>query len=198
MRGLRASFLALAVASCSKQPPSGAPPHVAEAAPPSPEVAPDDAGAASATDGDAGSSGATVPVDAGPSKDGGSAPGDAPPNVKVISIGMHVGGGPFDEETKKPFLRSVEPHYAELARCYRYVSEAKQVDAGVDLLIPTEGGKARVSNPRSTVKAEGFLPCVVSFFETISFDRPAKGGPQGLSYSVRFKPTAKGATASPR
>jgi hypothetical protein len=101
---------------------------------------------------------------------------------------MHVAGGPFDEETKKPFLHAVEPHYPELARCWKHVTEPHAADVGVDLLIPAPGGKPTVSNPRSTISADGFVPCVVAFFEGIAFDKPKKGGPQGLSYSVRFKP----------
>lgn len=108
--------------------------------------------------------------------------------MKVLSIGMHVAGGPYDEETKKPYLRAVEPHYPELAKCWRLVSEPKQADVGVDLVIPAAGGKPKVSNPRSTIKGEGFLPCVVAFFEGVEFDKPKSGGPQALSYSVRFKP----------
>lgn len=112
------------------------------------------------------------------------------PNVKVISIGMHVAGGPYDEETKKPYLKAVEPRYAELARCWNTVNDKTKVgDAGVDLLIPPGGGKPKVSHPRSTVEGEGFLPCIVAFFETVEFGKPHSGGLQGVSYSVRFKPT---------
>lgn len=122
-------------------------------------------------------------VDAAP-----AAAEEPPPKVKVISIGMHVAGGPYDEETKKPFLAAVEPHYPELARCWRHVKAPRQADVGVDVLIPPSGGKARISNPRSTIEGEGFLPCVVAFFEKIEWGKPKSGGPQGLSYSVRFKP----------
>ena len=61
-------------------------------------------------------------------------------------------------------------------------------DVGVDLLIPPQGGKPKVSHPRSTVEGEGFLPCCVAFFEGMEFDKTKSGGFQGVSYSVRFKP----------
>jgi hypothetical protein len=32
---------------------------------------------------------------------------------------MHVGGGPYDEITKEPIKKSVEPHFAELAECWK-------------------------------------------------------------------------------
>lgn len=172
--------LSLLLTACSKQPSEGAPPHVSEAAPPpridaapaAPPVVEHDPEPVDASIVDAAS-----PVAAEPA-----------PKVKVISIGMHVAGGPYDEETKKPFLAAVEPHYPELARCWRHVKQPRQADVGVDVLIPASGGKARISNPRSTIEGEGFLPCVVGFFEGIEWGKPKSGGPQGLSYSVRFKP----------
>jgi hypothetical protein len=100
---------------------------------------------------------------------------------------MHVAGGPFDEPTKEPMKRSVEPRFDELARCFRHVVPPRQVDAGVDLMIEAEGGRAKVGNPRTTIRAEGFLPCVVAFFESVDFQKP-KFGRTGVSYSVRFTP----------
>lgn len=104
-----------------------------------------------------------------------------------MTVGMHVGGGPYDEATKEPMKRSVEPHFAELARCWKLVPHPRQADIGVDLVIEAEGGRARVSNPRSTIEGEGFVPCIVAFFEGIDFQKP-KNGKTVVSYSVRFLP----------
>lgn len=109
------------------------------------------------------------------------------PRAKVVSIGMHVGGGPFDELTKQPFLRAVEPRYAELARCFDHVTQPRQGDAGVDLTIEAGGGRAQVKNPRTTLKGEKFVPCVVAFFESVEFDKSPLGK-KVVSYSVRFIP----------
>jgi hypothetical protein len=114
-------------------------------------------------------------------------PPAAPVKVKLVTIGMHVGGGPYDDVTKEPMKRSVEPHFAELAKCWRLVPSPKQADVGVDLVIEANGGKARVSNPRSTIEGEGFKTCVVGFFEQIDFQKP-KTGRSTVSYSVRFIP----------
>jgi hypothetical protein len=172
--------VALAVA-CSKQPSETSPPHTTEATAPAAEAGPAPAAPSAAR--------APTPAVADSAPAAPPAPEEPPPNVKVISIGMHVAGGPFDEETKKPFLKAVEPRYAELARCFKHVSDkSRTVDVGVDLLIPPSGGKPKVGNPRTTVPSEGLLPCVVAFFESVEFDKPKSGGPQGLSYSVRFKP----------
>lgn len=107
--------------------------------------------------------------------------------MKLVTIGMHVGGGPYDEETKEPMKRSVEPHFAELARCWKLVPQPRQADVGVDLVIEAAGGRARVSNPRATIEGEGFKPCVVAFFESVEFLKP-KNGKTVVSYSVRFLP----------
>jgi hypothetical protein len=104
---------------------------------------------------------------------------------------MHVGGGPYDEITKEPIRRSVEPHFEELARCWKHVTKPHSTDVGVDLVIEANGGRARISNPRGTSgegQGEGFKPCIVAFFEGIDFQKP-KNGKTVVSYSVRFTPT---------
>lgn len=178
-----APWLALLAAGCSKVPPDASPPRVTEAAAPRLDAAPP-----TTSPPDEPPVTTAAPAVAAASDAGLDASPSPPPNVKVISIGMHVGGGPFDEETKKPFLRAVEPRYPELARCWAHVSEPKQADVGVDLLIPAGGGHAKVSNPRSTIKGDGFLPCVVAFFESVTFEKPTSGTPRVVSYSVRFRP----------
>ena len=126
-----------------------------------------------------------VTSDAG--ADAAASPAEPAPLVKVATIGMHVGGGPYDEITKEPIKRSVEPHFAELARCWKHVAKQQPTDVGVDLVIEAAGGRARVSNPRTSAVGEGFVPCVVTFFEGVDFQKP-KNGKTVVSYSVRFTP----------
>ena len=64
---------------------------------------------------------------------------------------------------------------------------AKGGDFGVDLRIEKDGGKAKVSHPRTSLKADGFKECVLSVFEAIDFEKP-KGGTTTVSYSLRFTP----------
>ncbi|MDI1484555.1 hypothetical protein, partial [Polyangium sp. y55x31] len=118
-------------------------------------------------------------------------PADAAPlpAVKVKNIGMHIGGGPNDDANKAPFNRSVEPHFDELRRCFAKVDDPKKGgDFGVDLLVDGKGGKAQVSHPRTALKGEGFVPCVVGVFEAIEFLRPKGGKKTMVSYSIRFTP----------
>ncbi len=177
-RGFAISVLsfAMAVAACSKQPPAEVASASLDAAVPvpaasasGPVASPEDAAVAP-----------VVPASAAP-------PPEPPVRVKVVTIGMHVGGGPYDEVTKEPMKRSVEPHFADLARCWKHVPKPRQADVGVDLVIEAAGGHAKVSNPRATVEGEGFVPCVVAFFEGIDFLKP-KNGRTTVSYSVRFLP----------
>ena len=117
------------------------------------------------------------------------AAGTSGARAKVVSIGMHVGGGPFDEVTKQPFLRSAEPRYPELAACFGRVNPAKQGEFGVDLTIEADGGRAKVANPRTTLRGEGFVECAVAFWKSIDFER-SPHGKKVVSYSVRFVPVA--------
>lgn len=151
-------------------------------------------------------SGAPPPNDAGappelPRGDAGAgAPGaeaEAPPppptNVKVVTIGMHVAGGPFDEPTKAPFKKAVEPHFPEMLACFPKLPAPapKSVDVGVDLLIEAAGGRPKVTNPRlniAGVKAaeSEFGRCIVAVFESVEFPKLVDRGRTGVSYSLRF------------
>jgi pyruvate/2-oxoglutarate dehydrogenase complex dihydrolipoamide acyltransferase (E2) component len=110
----------------------------------------------------------------------------AAPTVKVVNIGMHIGGGPNDDVTKEPVKKSVEPHFEALRACFSRAEGGKGGDFGVDLLIPKDGGKAKVSHPRTSL-GKDFQSCVVGVFEQIEFRKP-KGGLTMVSYSLRFTP----------
>ena len=120
------------------------------------------------------------------------APSQEPPlpEVTVVNIGMHIGGGPNDAATKEPIKLSVEPHFDALRRCYGLVEVQGAGDFGVDLKIGKDGGKARVNAPRTAMKGAKFKECVVKVFESIEFRKP-RGGATVVSYSLRFTPGAK-------
>ncbi len=109
--------------------------------------------------------------------------------VKVVHIGMHIGGGPNDDVTKEPIRASVRPHFAELSACYAATGSKVESDFGVDLLIPEAGGKAQVSHPRSTLKGAPpeLSTCIVAVFEETDFKRPLTGRTV-VSYAMRFTP----------
>lgn len=107
---------------------------------------------------------------------------------------MHVAGGPFDEPTKEPFKKAVEPHFPEIVECWskQVPHPPKSADVGVDLLIEAAGGHPRVSNPRSTLgkdpEVASFVPCVIAVFENVTFPKLDRGR-TGVSYSLRFSLT---------
>lgn len=108
------------------------------------------------------------------------------PEVVVKNIGLHVGGGTNTDAEKAPFRAAVEKHFDELRACYRHVSDPLKGGVfGLDLRIGRDGGKAKVSQPRTSMKGEEFRKCVFDVFQSVEFDKPAKG-PTVISYSVRF------------
>jgi hypothetical protein len=101
---------------------------------------------------------------------------------------MHIGGGPNDAANKAPIADSVAPHFDEVRACWAKVDDpAKGGDFGVDLLIQPEGGRAKVSNPRTAIHPAAFKDCVVAVFEQIDFKKTLKGLTM-VSYSLRFTP----------
>ncbi len=191
----RGSLLFLsALLGCTKQAPEATPPHAQAEGTYSPVRATPTAPPATTADPAASTSAralvASSAIDAAvvvALDAGGSGVVEAPMRVKLATIGMHVGGGPYDEPTKEPMKRSVEPRFTELARCWKHVGGSQPVDIGVDLVIESGGGHAQVSHPRTFATAEGFVPCVVLFFEQVDFQKP-KNGKTVVSYSVRFSP----------
>ena len=110
------------------------------------------------------------------------------PSVKIANIGMHIGGGPNDAATKDPIAKSVEPHFDEFRRCFALVDDPKHGgDFGVDILIEPDGGKAKVTGPRTRMKGNGFEDCVVKVFAGIEFLEP-RFGKTMVSYSLQFTP----------
>jgi biopolymer transport protein ExbD len=116
-------------------------------------------------------------------------PAEALPEVKVEAFGLHIGGGPNDDASKRPILDAIAKHFDEFRACYVKVQEpAKGGTFGVDLRIGRDGGKAKVEQPRTGMKAAEFRDCVLKVFETVTFDKPPKG-PTVVSYSLKFSLT---------
>ncbi|MGE0322771.1 MAG: hypothetical protein AB7K71_16470 [Polyangiaceae bacterium] len=108
------------------------------------------------------------------------------PEVVVKNIGLHVGGGSNTDAEKAPFKEAVEKHFDELRACYKQVEDPlKGGIFGVDLKIGRAGGHPDVSQPRTSMKGQGFRDCVIGVFKSVEFEKPPKG-PTVISYSVRF------------
>ena len=110
------------------------------------------------------------------------------PDVEVKNVGLHIGGGPNDNVTKRPIREAVKLHFDDLRECYaRALSPKDKETFGVDIRIPGDGGKARITKPRTAMKGEGIVECMVGVFESVEFSRPPKGAPMTVSFSVEFR-----------
>jgi len=108
------------------------------------------------------------------------------PELKVENIGLHIGGGPNDAETKAPFLSAVAERFPSFMDCYRKNEEPAQGGRfGVDLHVARGGGHPRIEQPRTSLRGAEFRACLGSVFESVDFKKP-KHGPTTLSYSLRF------------
>jgi hypothetical protein len=114
------------------------------------------------------------------------APARSLPELKVENIGLHVGGGPNDADTKAPFQHAVAERFPAFLDCYRKNEDPEKGGRfGIDLHIPRTGGHPRVEQPRTAMRGPDFRACVSAAFESVEFDKP-KLGPTTISYSLHF------------
>jgi hypothetical protein len=108
------------------------------------------------------------------------------PELKVENIGLHIGGGPNDAESKAPFLKAVAERFPSFMDCYRQNEDPGQGGRfGIDLHIGRLGGRARLEQPRTALRGTEFRACLSRVFEAVEFQKPQRG-PTTLSYSLRF------------
>lgn len=108
------------------------------------------------------------------------------PEVHLKQVGLHIGGGPNDPETKAPFEQAILGGAEEIKRCYRLVQDPEKGGVfGVDLAIGREGGRPEVRDVRTAMGGPEFRECVSTAFASVRFARPTKG-PTVISYSIRF------------
>jgi hypothetical protein len=145
-------------------------------------------------DGDGESAEPTDPADTeGEAATGDGAPTDgapdAPlPDVTIKNVGMHIGGEDNTAEQKRPVRAAIAAHYDDMRRCYAKATDpAKEVTFGVDIRISGEGGKPKITNPRSGLKGEGVVDCMVAAFEAVDFPRQPGNRPRMVSYSIQFE-----------
>jgi hypothetical protein len=100
---------------------------------------------------------------------------------------MHIGGGPNDVETKRPFISVIEGGFERMRLCYQKAEEpGKGGTFGVDLRIEREGGHPTVQAVRTAMKGDELRRCLEGAFQSLEFGKPAKGATV-LSASVHFE-----------
>jgi hypothetical protein len=120
-----------------------------------------------------------------PSEPGAGAVPQSLPELKVQLSGLHIGGGPNDAVTKRPFIEVLESGFEPMRACYSHVEEpGKGGTFGVDLRVERNGGHPTVQSVRTAIKGDKFRTCVEQAFLALNFARPKK--PTVLSASVRF------------
>lgn len=105
------------------------------------------------------------------------------PEVRLKTYGLHIGGGHEDE--REPLLRTIEHSFPRFLDCYRLVEDAgKEGTFGVDLVVPVDGGRPRVDQPRTGIRGDSFKTCMLKVFETLRF-KPQRRA-TAVSYSLKF------------
>ncbi len=113
-------------------------------------------------------------------------PGPSLPEVTLRLLGMHIGGGPNDEPSKRPFVGAVTSGFSAMRSCYRLVDEPERGGSfGVDLRIPRDGGAPSIDQIRTRLGPEAFLGCMREALLGLSFAPPPRG-PTVVSVSVAF------------
>jgi hypothetical protein len=115
--------------------------------------------------------------------------GDAPralPELTVKLVGLHIGGGPNDAATKRPFIETLESGFDAMRGCYPEAEEPEKGGTfGVDLHVGRAGGHPTLRAVRTAMKGDKLKICLERTFQQLEFRRPAKG-PTVFSASVRF------------
>ena len=107
-------------------------------------------------------------------------------------MGLHVDGLLNREPHRGRLLRLFEHEFPAFERCHaRAAPHTEGASYGVDLLIPSAGGRAKVREARTRLEGSGFGSCMRSAFEGIRFPPPPSARPEIVSYSVLFKPTGR-------
>ena len=115
-----------------------------------------------------------------------------PPRVSLLSMGLHVDGLLNREPHRGRLLRLFEHEFPAFERCHaRAAPHTEGASYGVDLLIPSGGGRAKVREARTRLEGSGFGSCMRSAFEAIRFPPPPSARSEIVSYSVLFKPPGR-------
>jgi hypothetical protein len=108
------------------------------------------------------------------------------PAVEVKQMGLHIGGGPNDAEHHALYAEPITRRFEDIRQCYSLAQDNKKASFGVDLLIPSKGGRPKIENYRTAIGGKDFHLCVLGVFGSIEFKAPGKS--TMVSYSVLFKP----------
>jgi len=114
------------------------------------------------------------------------------PAVELQTVGLYLAGAANTEPTRKQLVKVFERNFGAFRRCHTDVPEhTENASFGVDLLVPKEGGKAKVRQTRTHLSGTNFRSCMERAFQSIKFEPLPSGRPEIVSYSVLFRPVKR-------
>jgi hypothetical protein len=125
--------------------------------------------------------------------------GDLPPRssaapahgsrVELQTAGLYLAGPANTEPARRNLVKLFERSFGAFRRCHSSTpAHTDNASFGVDLLVPKEGGRAKVRETRTRLAGASFKTCMERAFEAIRFEPPVTARPEIVSYSVLFRP----------
>ena len=112
-----------------------------------------------------------------------------PPPVELQTVGLYLSGPANTEATRRQLVKLFERSFPAFRRCHADAGEhSDNLSFGVDLLVPKEGGGAKVRQTRTRLTGNAFKTCMERAFQAIRFEPLPSARPEIVSYSVLFRP----------
>jgi hypothetical protein len=114
------------------------------------------------------------------------------PAVELQTVGLYLAGAANTEPTRRQLVKLFERNFGAFRRCHADAPEhGEGASFGVDLLVPKEGGRAKVRQTRTRLGGTAFRSCMERVFQAIAFEPLPSGRPEIVSYSVLFRPAKR-------
>ena len=111
------------------------------------------------------------------------------PAVELQTVGLYLSGPSNTDATRRQLVKLFERSFPAFRRCHGDADEhSENLSFGVDLLVPKEGGSAKVRQTRTRLTGATFKACMERAFQGIRFEPLPSARPEIVSYSVLFRP----------
>jgi hypothetical protein len=111
------------------------------------------------------------------------------PAVELQTVGLYLSGPANTDATRRQLVKLFERSFPAYRRCHADAGEhSENLSFGVDLLVPKEGGGAKVRQTRTRLTGNAFKACMERAFQAIRFEPLPSARPEIVSYSVLFRP----------
>jgi hypothetical protein len=117
--------------------------------------------------------------------------GESAAQVRLKTVGLHIGGGPNDDATRDPLIALFESQFPALTRCAEQIEPRLDSPGsfGIDLYVGASGGIAEARQVRTRLGPEAFRECVKRVLTGLDFPAPKR--PLVISYSLAFAPISE-------